>query len=164
MTSLSKEDILPSSGMLSQGQEPDTPPEHSQKESCSPEVLVGSAGFSLSVSNPMQCWANGAVSCTTNTVNVSITHHWSHLKDFSIPFHACFFSDEKRVQKPMLKGNQVLNTCSYLGQQLNKGCLKLEQALRTHFLKRRSNKTSILRLKYAISFHSGSSAYCWAPF
>lgn len=75
-----------------------------------------------------------------------------------------FFSDEKRVQKPMLKGNQVLNTCSYLGQQLNKGCLKLEQALHTHFLKRRSNKTSILRLKYIISFRSGSSAYCWAPF
>lgn len=134
------------------------------RENCSPEVLAGSDSFSLLVSNPVQCWANGAVSHTTTTVNVCITHHWSNLKDFSIPFHACFFQMKKRVQKPMLKGNQVLSTCSYLGQQSNKSCLKLVQVLCTHFLKRKSKKTNILRLKHVISFRSGSSAYRWAPF
>lgn len=78
-----------------------------QRESCDLKSwLAQLASVYLSLS-PLQCWTDGAVSCTTTTVNVCISHHWIHLEDSSIPLHAWFFffSDEKEGSKTLLKGN-----------------------------------------------------------
>ena len=88
------EGILPSSGIHSRGQEAQHPTWMQAEGKLQPWSPAGSAGFSPSVSNPVQCWANGAVRRTTTTVNVCTTHHESRKRLFH-SLSCLFLSDEK---------------------------------------------------------------------